>query len=118
MFSIEKTEFMKHMDHIMAIMDMQDDIGDIGRGKYGTQFMFELTFPTLIDDVIELLEAATNDEDDNIQYFLFELDCGRQWKPGMVVTADGTDIPMKTLDDLWNILVEDEERRTNQEPTF
>ena len=38
-----------------------------------------------------------------IEYFLWELNFGEEWKPG-TVTENGKDIPLKTTDDLWNLL--------------
>ena len=69
------------MEHIVKLLDMQGKFDDITRGTYGTRFECELMFPTLVEDVIELLQDATHDQDDNIGYFLFEIDCGRKWKP-------------------------------------
>ena len=111
MITIEKDKFKVHMEHIVKLLDMQSKFDDITRGTYGTRFECELMFPTLVEDVIELLQDATHDQDDNISYFLFEIDCGRKWKPGMITMPDGTDIPVATIDDLWNILVDDEKRR-------
>lgn len=39
----------------------------------------------------------------DIEYFMWELDFGRKWKPGMV-TYKGKDIKMKTAADLWRDL--------------
>jgi hypothetical protein len=57
----------------------------------------------LIEAVIVLLKEAVNDTDDWIDYFVWELDFGRDYKDGCV-TADGKNIPLKTADDLWDIL--------------
>jgi hypothetical protein len=57
----------------------------------------------LIDAIIALLKEAVNDTDDWIDYFVWELDFGRDYKDGCV-TADGKNIPLKTVDDLWDIL--------------
>ena len=40
---------------------------------------------------------------DDIDYFLYELDCGEKWKPGMITMGD-VDIPMGTVEDLWRFV--------------
>lgn len=58
--------------------------------------------------MVHLLSAAlstdTYDAEDDITYFLYELDCGKRWEPGMVTEADGTDIKMGTIKDLWDYI--------------
>jgi len=40
---------------------------------------------------------------DDLDYFLYELDCGKKWKPGMITMGD-VDIPMGTVEDLWKLV--------------
>lgn len=54
---------------------------------------------------VSLLSNVMNDEYDWINYWLWEIDCGRRDDLG-AFEADGTPIPMKTIDDLYNILTE------------
>lgn len=56
-------------------------------------------------EICKALKKEFNDKDNWISYWMWELDFGEKWKPGMVVAKDGTDIQLKTVDDLWNILV-------------
>ena len=44
------------------------------------------------------------DKDDWICYWVYELDCGRRWEEGTVVSKDGENIPLKTIEDLWAML--------------
>lgn len=39
----------------------------------------------------------------DIDYYMWELDFGKKWKPG-TITVDGNDIPLRNSKDLWNIL--------------
>lgn len=58
--------------------------------------------------MIELLVAATSDKyntEDDINYFIYELDFGDSWKPGMITDKDGNDIKMATIEDLYNYIV-------------
>ena len=64
--------------------------------------------------VQKLLVEATNDEYDYISYFMWDLDFGRKWQPGTITEADGTDIPLKTIDDLWHLLENKDEKSEDQ----
>lgn len=57
---------------------------------------------------IEILRAVMNDEGEWITYWLYELNRGEYWKPGMI-TDDETneDVPLRTLEDLYNVLTRD-----------
>ena len=70
---------------------------------YGIDF----TNSPLIDiesQVEKCLKAHFNDESDWIGYWMWDLDFGKKWKEGMVADEYGKDIPLKTSDDLWNLL--------------
>lgn len=54
-------------------------------------------------EITKYLKAQLNDECDWISYWMWELNFGEKWKPG-TVTENGNDIPLKTIDDLWNLL--------------
>lgn len=45
---------------------------------------------------------------DDISYYAWELDFGKNWLSGMVTNKDGKNIPLKNSEDLWNILTEKE----------
>ena len=55
--------------------------------------------------VQKLLVEATNDRYGYISYFISDLEFGRKWKPGTITEADGTDVPLGSVQDLWNLLV-------------
>lgn len=60
--------------------------------------------------MVELLIAATSEKyntEEDIYYFIYELDCGREWKPGMVTDKDGNDIKMGTIRDLYDYIVKE-----------
>ena len=77
----------------------------------------EIDYPSPIfsleDDLVMVLDTITNDPNkdySDISYFLYELDCGKGWKPGMVIDSDGKDIKLETIDDLWK----EAEKRLNK----
>lgn len=54
-------------------------------------------------EITKYLKAQFNDSDDWISYWMWELDFGKKWRPG-AVTFNGIDVPLGTVDDLWNLL--------------
>ena len=47
---------------------------------------------------------------DDLDYFLYELDCGKKWKSG-TITIDGKDIKLRNAEDLWEMINQTEEDR-------
>ena len=60
-------------------------------------------YKVLIDAFINLLKECGNDTNDWIGYFVWELDFGRDYTDGCVM-INGKDVPLRTAEDLWNIL--------------
>ena len=63
----------------------------------------------IIDTLFNILKEETNDDTDLIFYFCFELNFGKNWAPGMITDEDGADVPLRTVDELYDILLKDEE---------
>lgn len=64
-------------------------------------------------EVFSSLSAVTNllsyifcDEEDWVGYYCWELDMGKNWKPGMITSKDGKDIPLGTVRDLYELLID------------
>lgn len=55
------------------------------------------------NEITKYLKVQFDDKCDWISYWMWELNFGENWKPG-TVTENGNDIPLKTIDDLWNLL--------------
>ena len=56
---------------------------------------------------VKLLELTMHDNGDYISYFLYELNFGEKWEPGCIIDENDNDIPLGTIVDLYNILVEE-----------
>lgn len=81
---------------------------DMFCGKSDFAFNFEYLFcdPESRDVLCDIIIEAMNDtETDWINYYIYELDWGEKNDELKVYEEDGkTEIPLKTLDDLYNIL--------------
>lgn len=56
--------------------------------------------------ILKLLKDLTNDENDWIYYYIYDLEFGTKYHSGMVKDSNLNDIELKTIEDLWNILNE------------
>lgn len=57
----------------------------------------------LVDSIIDFLVQELNDKSEWITYYIFELDFG-ELNYRLKVHENGKEIPLKTAEDLWNIL--------------
>ena len=69
-------------------------------------FSLEKPFTT----IVKVLEYSMEDTENSwISYWMYDLERGRKAEHGTVTEKDGSDIPMKTVDDLYNLLAKDPE---------
>jgi hypothetical protein len=61
----------------------------------------------IINQLVKILKIATDDNSDWIEYFIYDLDFGVNWKEGMV-TFEDKDIKLQTPIDLWNLLMDNQ----------
>lgn len=58
----------------------------------------------LLNIIVDLLKLNLNDEEDDISYFLYELDYGKEWKSGMII-YDELDIDLSSAEKLYDHLI-------------
>jgi len=58
----------------------------------------------LVDQILEILKTQLNDNGDWIEYFIYELDFGKKYKPGCATNADGSHIDISTAGKLYEFL--------------
>lgn len=95
--------FKKAMEAVIDNWRMQEELNQVyNKYKRGVE-----VYDFVLEDVIvKLLEEILCDKETSwISYWLYELDCGKDYRPGSVTEADGTLIPLESLEDLWNLLV-------------
>lgn len=101
-------QFSKILAAISDMNELQDGLLDCinkynkKQNEYG-----DLYIPSLEDQVVELLKVMFNDKDDWISYWIYELEFGRKADKYTVADENGNNIPLKTIEDLWNLLLED-----------
>lgn len=68
-----------------------------------------LYYPDGSVTILNLLHNIFHDDDEWIDYFCCDLEYGNNYEPGCVTEYDGTEIPLVTAEDLYNLLIENME---------
>ena len=91
--------FSTYLSHAVTVWEKMDGYESIFTPEW-------ICGISLLDDVVELLELAMNDEDHWIGYWFFERDCGEDWDDTTACDADGNPIVLKTQEQLYKYLKE------------
>ena len=105
---MSKESFCKVMDDYKSMWNFTDDLNDLFR-KYKSVRKYksdgEVYPPMCTETVIDLLEFIFNDKNQWIKYWIWELGFGADYQDGDVQNPDGTIVPLKTVGDLYDLLV-------------
>lgn len=99
-----KEEFVKIIDELQQAWDFGNRINDVLSDYPDCGYVFP---PDGIDAAIQTLMKMYDDPYD-IEYFCYELDFGRDWKPGMCKDKDGNDVCFATAADLYDVITRGE----------
>lgn len=107
---ISKEKFLKLMNKMYNDLCFEEDLNRMCSDKQLIEGFINV-YDSYMSETIELLHLIFGkaDADHWIEYYCYELDFGRNYKPGAIQADDGIDIPLKTPEDLWNLLVENVE---------
>ena len=109
-FLISREEFVKCIDRLREATDLVNKIDNLmreSRDNIENDFMnasaLQITHEQI---VIDLLEKLTHDDEiySDISYFIYELDYGREYEPGMVKDNDGNELDFSTAGSLYDYL--------------
>lgn len=103
---LTKKQFKKHILRLKELTNEQDKINNVmKKSKLADGFNVGLFGITWYEDlIIKILKDTFNDKSDWIGYWIYELDFGKDYKKGCVKSKEGKNIPLKTIDDLYNLL--------------
>lgn len=105
---ISKEIFVRTIYQLKEARDLQNNINDnINKCEYiEKDFLFGESYIVAHENlVIMLLKEIMNDQWDDIGYFIYELDFGRDYKEGMITEEDGTIIDFSTAEKLYDYLI-------------
>lgn len=104
---ISKEDFCKGMRKAEEIWNLQDTLYDIAN-RSSVSAMFEISFPTMVDEYLEVLGLAMNDVNHWIPYWAFHLEFGKKYdKEETLFDYYGRPINIKTPEDLYDFLISD-----------
>lgn len=100
---IERAIFKREMERFIKteeiIRKFEDVVGIMAPGSYKPCVDFHI-------QPLDLIEMLCHDEEGQwISYWFFELNQGADFTPGCVSDKDGNEIPLRTLDDLYDCLL-------------
>ena len=98
-------EFEKHITAIQDQADLQNGLNDAVR-VYNEKHpgLGYIDFPSLAVNVVELLERLMGDQHEWISFWVWELDFGKEYRPGCVTDEHGKEIKLETIRDLYIFL--------------
>ena len=100
---LSKEEFVKAINDVENVCRYQEGLNNYFRKNNVDGYIFQ---PDCSSTVIGLLHTilGEKDKDEWIDYFCFELDFGKKWKEGTITEKNGTEIILKTDEDLDSLL--------------
>ena len=109
---LARNEFCNIIVHIGLLKEqadrlnyvLSDPLYQMVENDFISPYIF--TNPVIEQDLVDVLENMYEDKDGWISYYLYELDCGADWEPGMITSEDGKDIRLTCANDLYNLLME------------
>ena len=97
---IERKKFIKLMKEFVSLKKAEDDLNKAFK-ILEPEFNY-LSFGRHEALITDILKEAMEDKYDWISYFIYDLDCGK--KARKITDSNGKHIPLKTLNDLYNII--------------
>ena len=119
---ISKEEFCEIIKQLRGAKDLQDQVGELYRNSECNRAHDYCNYGAIQinheDIVINLLKVMFDDVIDDIHYFVYELDYGREYKDGMITEIDKEGnkktVDLSTAEKLYDYLIENMERRERE----
>ena len=110
MSKLSKELFCKTIERLRVASDLQDKVNELfreSRENIDCDFMNAAALQISHESsVIDLLEILMDDQAEDISYFIYELDYGRKYEPGMITDENDKDIDFSTTEKLYDYLVQ------------
>ena len=103
---MKKEQFIKTIEALQKQYEHDERVCDLLSEAYPESTIMPYDNSIIINQILDFLKSEFNDQEDSIiEYFIYELDYGKKYKKGMVTDSDGSEIELKTANDLWDYLV-------------
>ena len=107
---LAESDFVEILDTLRESNDLVDEVDKLftkSRENIKNDFLNGASLQISHEGIVlDLLKLLMHDEMNDIDYFVYELDYGRKYKPGMISENDGTEIDLSTSEKLYKYLVE------------
>jgi hypothetical protein len=107
---LDKSEFISIIDRLRESSELVDKVNELfrnSRDNVDCDFCngagLQISHESL---VVKLLEKLMRDHYENISYFIYELQYGKQFRPGMITGPEGN-IDLGTPEALYDYLVQE-----------
>lgn len=102
---INKEDFISAIEDFKLVNEYHAKLNNFFHKNNVDGYIFQ---PDCTATVLRLLHVIFGeaDKDNWIEYFCFDLEYGKKWKPGLVGEKYNIDIKLETPEDLYNILCE------------
>jgi len=98
-----RKEFIDSMKRFIKLRETEEKIHEALQGLDSDGFC-SFTMSNYESLVIDLLKKVMNDKDEWISYWFYELERGKNATNDSVRDKDNKPIPIKTLNDLYNLI--------------
>lgn len=100
---LSKSDFIRCINDLKKIEEFHDGMDKLFKKHDVDGYFYP---PDCTDTVVYLLHKIFGEKDfeEWIDYFIFSLGYGKNWKPGLIKDKDGNDIPLQTPEQLYDIL--------------
>ena len=107
---LDKSEFVRIIDRLRESSELVDKVNELfrnSRDNVDSDFCdgagLQISHESL---VVNLLEKLMRDHCENISYFIYELEYGKRYEPGMITGPEGN-IDLATSEALYDYLVQE-----------
>jgi len=106
---MNKELFEKYLNSVIEFDEFIDRLYEIGIDLTECDIVMKF-----LSNYISILEDACGDSINGwISYWLYDLDKGKDWKCDCIIDGDGKEVKLETIDDLYDVLVENMKNDTN-----
>lgn len=100
---INREDFKKYMEEVIRLTGLEDRVSDVLQ-EFNNDFnrLFFSPYQTLIS---KILKDAMDDGFGWIDYWVYDLNYGKESKILVVKDGNGEIVPLKTIDDLYDLLI-------------
>lgn len=104
---MDKGKFVEAMTNICKTREFEYELRKLSY-KYNGSLIFGIQ-STCIDSLIAALAVIFEDKGRWINYYVFELDCGKKYRDGMTIDKNGNNIDLSTPEKLYEFLIDNKE---------